>query len=125
VPHGTIKVIEVVPVGPFDESKAPNLAKLCAYASAFFAPCEVRLAPDALTLAQCSGAPVPATKAAVRAAAALAGGPREGGEGQLQLECADVFAALQRRKKARDVLCCVAVTMADLYPTKVRSPFCG
>ena len=43
---------------------------------------------------------------------------REGEDGQLQLLTSDIYAALRRRKKKKDVLMRVAITMADLYIVK-------
>ena len=43
---------------------------------------------------------------------------REGEDGQLQLLTSDIYAALRRRKKKKDVLVRVAITMADLYIVK-------
>eukprot|EP00947_MAST-08B_sp_MAST-8B-sp1_P004968 g4968.t1 len=45
-------------------------------------------------------------------------GARGGYEGQLQLLTDDIFNFLLKRKRDRDVLCSVAVTMADLFIVK-------
>lgn len=123
IPHAGVKVIEVVRVGPFDPSRSPDLDQLVAYASTFFC-LEVRLSSTSLTLADvCSSSPEPSgrgrvTKKDPPPSRKKVGGPREGAEGQLQLECADVFDALRKLRSPRDVLCTVAVTMADLYPVE-------
>jgi hypothetical protein len=126
-----VNVVEVVRVGPFHSTQAPDLTWLLAYAEAFFPGCEVRIAPEALTLAQVCGVRGGSGggNGGVRGGGSggarsvgfgngIVGGPREGAEGQLQLECADVMRALVAAKKDRRVLCSVAVTMADLYPVK-------
>ena len=106
VPHGAVKVIEMVLVGPFDPGKAPDVKLLLQYAAAFFV-CEVRLGSKWLPLSAVCGPKRPP---------GAVGGPRRGDEGQLQLECGDVFEGIRSLGKKRDVLCSVAITMADLYP---------
>ncbi len=95
-------MIELVPIGPFDDAaSAPNLETLRDYTATFFGcQCRVR-------------APVHFEDVAEQA--------RAGWESdQLQLCTSDIFDYLTKRenKPERDVLVQVAVTMADLYIIK-------
>ena len=103
-PHAHVTTIELVPVGPWGggdgsaAAHAPSLDALCRYAAAFFGTdCRV-------------GAPIALAEVFEEA--------REGGEGQLQITAGEVQRALRARRPARDVLCSVGVTMADLYVIK-------
>jgi len=103
-PHAHVRVIEMVPVGPFEalgeDGGAAALGVLRRYVCAFFdLPC--RLA-----------SPLPLSDARVADRA------RCGDEGQLQLDAGAVTDALRSRRAARDVVCRIAVTLADLYITK-------
>ena len=122
VPHGTCRVVEIVPVGPFNiggggsswaEGNGPDLGLLVEYCGLFFG-CAARLATKPISLADvCHQGIGEQLKAPPEI-----GGARQGPNGQLQLECADVFRALQAGRRPRGVLVRVAVTMADLYPVK-------
>jgi len=101
IPHTHVRVIEIVPLGKFGRGKQQgcdigiDLDALQRYMEAFFClPCRLAKPMSLKTVSAQS---------------------REGSEGQLQVEASEVFDALLRRKKDRDVLCSVAITMADLY----------
>ena len=106
MPHHNIRVIELVPLGPFEEGRAPSLDYLCRYVEAFFG-CMARVAkPVKFTdLDLCTDPKNPRC-------------PRRGMEGQLQISTNDIFDFLQKRRPAQDVLCSVAITMADIFPVK-------
>lgn len=98
-PHGHVRVIELVPVGPFDSlERSPDLETLRRYTSTFFG-LEARI-----------GDPLPLSAVSEEA--------REGDDGQLQITAGEVQTALLARRPKRDVLCRVAVTMVDLYTIK-------
>ena len=104
-------MVEIVPVGPFDRQKSPDLSALASYAETFYGV-PFRVSDKRLSLEDvCKNRQKKATAVTV-------GGARCGNEGQLQLECADVFSALLSLRLAKDVLVRVAVTMADLYPVE-------
>ena len=107
-PHGHVRVIELVPIGPFDAlgtGRVSALDTLCRYVSAFFClPC--RVTPGIALRNKIVGR-----------------NARRGDEGQVQLDVADLVAALRARRQPRDVLCRVAVTMADLYIVKDGVPW--
>eukprot|EP00937_MAST-01D_sp_MAST-1D-sp2_P002841 g2841.t1 len=98
-PHGHVRTIELVPVGPFEGGGA-LLAALCRWVEGFYA-CPCRVAPSLPLDLEAQGA-------------------RCGDEQQLQLDAGALRAALlpPARRAAREVLCTVAVTMADLYIVK-------
>ena len=102
-PHAHVVTIELVPVGPWGVGGAggvlaPSLDALCRYAAAFFGTaCRV-------------GAPIALAEVFEEA--------REGDDGQLQVTAGEVQRALRARRPARDVLCSVGVTMADLFVIK-------
>ena len=103
-----MRVIELVPIGPFDAlgtGRVSALDTLCRYVSAFFClPC--RVTPGIALRNKIVGR-----------------NARRGDEGQVQLDVADLVAALRARRQPRDVLCRVAVTMADLYIVKDGVPW--
>lgn len=108
VPHGHVRVIELVPVGPFQAGRSPDLDKLRRYVACFFG-IEARVA-EPLDLLKTFTAETSEPR-----------GPREGMEGQLQLCTNDIFDLLRVRMKqrsSRDVLCSVVITMADLFCVK-------
>lgn len=92
-PHGHVKVLEVVPVGVFDEEDSPQLSALVEFMTVFFG-------------FQCRAiAPVPIDDVAV---SGLVGGT--------QLLCGDAMDYLNHRRIPRDVFAQIVVTMADLTP---------
>jgi len=98
-PHGHVRVIEIVPVGPFEGGNA-LLVTLCRWVEGFYGcPCRV-------------ASPLPLDLDTH--------GARCGDEQQLQIDAGALRAALlpPARRAAREVLCTVAVTMADLYIVK-------
>eukprot|EP00928_Gymnodinium_smaydae_P074503 TRINITY_DN57549_c0_g1_i1.p1 TRINITY_DN57549_c0_g1~~TRINITY_DN57549_c0_g1_i1.p1 ORF type:complete len:1191 (+),score=165.92 TRINITY_DN57549_c0_g1_i1:248-3574(+) len=98
-PHGHVNVIEIVLIGPWPLN-APPLEALTRYCEAFFMGCKVRIAEQAFPISS------------------FAARSRCGIEGQLQICINDAMEALCKRRPARDVLCSVAITMADIYPIK-------
>ena len=103
-PHGKVRVVELVPLGPFgvtaDDAVESDrfLEALRQYTAIFFA-CECKI-----------GKAISLTEAARRA--------RCGDEGQLQLHTGDIFDIMNGRKRNRDVLVSVCITVCDLYISK-------
>lgn len=101
-PHGDVRTIELVVIGPWDENLAPKLKNLTRYTEAFFMGCPVRVAEERVPLKT----------------PGLTESARRGMEGQLQLCCNDIHCFLLGRNLDKEVMCQVAITMVDIYPIK-------
>lgn len=98
-PHGHCDCMYIVPIGEFDENRAPPLDSLVGYARAHFG-CTVKVHPAV-------------------AVEAVSENSRVGDEGQLQLDAGTVRSFLCKGLKApRDSFCLLAITMQDLYIVK-------
>jgi len=101
-PHGDVRTIELVVIGPWDENLAPKLKNIVRYTEAFFMGCPVRVAEKRVQLKT----------------PGLTDNARRGEEGQLQLCCNDIHSFLILRDIDKIVMCQVAITMVDIYPIK-------